>query len=177
MEYRCNDFSPHPHLLGTLFAFKKKVSLIYQEVLGIHEVAHIAIARITNNGQFLIFSSTPALEFNLFNSSLWHHDQSYNAQWFSLNSHDYWHNLYYPPRYDELYYIKQIKHSYAIGMSLASHKNNQKLIYSLASHKSCSYTQELFTNQIDDFYKIGHYCFNLLEPLFQQCETEADLAL
>ncbi len=111
------------------------------------------------------------MEFNLFNSLLWRYDRSYDPQWFTLNSHDYWHNLYDTSRYDELYYLKQVKHDYALGISLATQINNQTLIYSLASHKACASTQELFINQHDDFYKIGQYCFNLLEPLFYQGDT------
>jgi hypothetical protein len=173
MEYSCQDFLPHSYLLEALFAFKRNVSSIYRDILGIHEVDHIAITQITTNNQLLILSSTPAMEFNLFSGSLWRYDRSYNPQWFGLKTSEYWHNLYHSSRYDELYYLKQIKHAYPLGIALASEKNNQKLIYSLASHKSCAYTHELFANQIDDFYKIGHYCFNLLEPLFQQCNARA----
>ena len=171
MELCCNAYAPHPYLLETLFAFKKKVSTIFRDVLGIYEIHHIAITQITSDNKFLSLSSTPSLEFNLFNSHLWRYDRSYNPQWFNLSSYEYWPNLYETARYDELYYLKQIKHAYPLGISLASQVNGQTLIYSLASKKACTSTQDLFSNQQDDFYKIGHYCFNLLEPLFYQCET------
>ncbi|RUR12013.1 hypothetical protein [Legionella sp. km772] len=170
MEKSCKDYAPHPHLLETLFAFKKKVSAIFRDVLGIYEIHHISITQVTSQKKFISLSSTPALEFNLFNSALWRYDRSYDPQWFTLNRHDYWSNLYEPARYDELYYLKQIKHDYASGISLATRLNEQTLIYSLASQKSCPNTLDAFINLHEDFYKIGHYCFNLLEPLFHQCE-------
>jgi hypothetical protein len=157
--------------LEFLFAFKSKISTIFREVLGIHEINHVAVTRINKQNQILVFSSTPAMEFNLFNSKLWRHDQSYSPQWFQIGAQAYWQTLYDPLRYDELYYLKQIKHSFPIGLSLAAKINDEYLIYSLASHKSCSHTRELFSTQQEDFYKIGQYCTNRLNPFFNYCDS------
>lgn len=170
MEKSCETYAPHPHLLETLFAFKKKVSSVFRDVLGIYEINHIAITQVTKSKQLISLSSTPAMEFNLFNSGLWRYDRSYDPQWFSLANPELWSSLYDASRYDELYYLKQIKHHYALGLSMATTLNEQTLIYSLASHKADAETQDVFTHLHADFYKIGHYCFNLLEPLFYQCE-------
>ena len=167
MEKSCNGYAPHPH---RFLLIRKKVSSVFRDVLGIYKIHHIAITRVTSQKKFLCLSSTPAMEFNLFNSALWRYDRCFDPKWFLQNSHDYWPNLYDVTRYDELYYLKQIKHDYALGISLASEIYDQTLIYSLASQKSCPSTQDFFTNLQDDFYKIGHYCFNLLEPLFDQCD-------
>lgn len=174
MEHSLNTPELHPQFLEMLFAFKSKVSKTFKEVLGIHEIHHLAITRVDKNNQLLSLSSTPSMEFNLFNSSLWLYDKTYNPLWFHLKTQDYWQSLYQTDRYDELYYLKQIKHSLPIGLSMAASVDNNYIIYSLASNNSCSYTQELFTSQQEDFYKIGQYCFNILLPLFTRCD---DLAL
>lgn len=166
METSYNPLQLHPQFLEFLFVFKSKVSHIFREVLGIHEVDHIAITRIDKRSQLLTFSSTPALEFNLFNSPLWRHDKSYDPLWFHKGSQAYWQSLYDPSRYDELYYIKQIKHTYPLGLSLAAKIDNEHYIYSLASHKACAVTKEVFATQQDDFYKIGQYCTKMLIPFF-----------
>ncbi|MDR3504547.1 MAG: hypothetical protein P4L79_18420 [Legionella sp.] len=165
MENCRNEVTRHPELLEVLFAFRSKVSSVFRDVLGIHEIDHIAFARVNKNNQLLTLSSTPAMEFNLFNSPLWRYDKSYRHQWFELCVQDYWQNLYDYTRYDELYYLKQIKHAYPIGLSLAAKMGEEYLIYSLASRKSCVHTRELFANQHEDFYKIGQYCSNNLIPL------------
>ncbi|CAM2912896.1 hypothetical protein [Legionella worsleiensis] len=161
----------HPQHLEILFAFKSKLSYIFRDVLGIHEIHHIAVTRINEDNELISLSSTPSMEFNLFSSSLWHFDKTYDPKWFQLGSQALWQNLYDPERYDELYYLKQIKHSFPIGLSIAAKIDNDYVIYSLASRKSCQHTQELFTNQRDDFYKIGQYCSNMLNPLFNYCDT------
>jgi hypothetical protein len=171
MENSRNDVMLHPELLEALFAFRSKVSSVFRDVLGIHEIDHIAFTRINKNNQLLTLSSTPALEFNLFSSPLWRYDKAYKPQWFQLCLQDYWQNLYFQTRYDELYYLKQIKHAYPIGINLAAKIDEEYIIYSLASRKSCVHTREIFATQHDDFYKIGQYCSNRLNPILDACDS------
>ena len=171
MENSRNRLKLHPQLLEILFAFKSKISPIFRDVLGIHEIDHVAITRINKSNQLMALSSTPALEFNLFSGSLWHYDQTYNPQWIHQCTQAYWQTLYSPSRYDELYYLKQIKHEYPIGISLAAKVEDDFVIYSLASHKSCSHTRAIFSTQQEDFYKIGQYCSNMLNPFFAYCDS------
>lgn len=168
MDTCCNKVTPHPAFLDFLFAFKKKTSSVFRDILGIHDLAHLAITQVSTGNHLLTLSSTPSLEFNLFSSPLWHYDRSYDPAWFSSPIPCYWHQLYHPERYDELYYLKQIKHQYALGLSLATALADKKIIYSLAIQHDTPQARELFSCMHDDFYKIGQYCFNLLEPLFTQ---------
>ncbi len=168
MDQCCQPISLHPQFFELLFVFKSKVSAVFREVLGIHEIAHIAINRINDHNQLISFSSTPAMEFNLFNSTLWRFDKTYQPEWFSACTEAPWQMLYTPERYDELYYLKQIKHHYPLGLSIGMQHQGAPLILSLASNKACSHTQEVFANHSDDFQKIGQYCFNRLSSLFAQ---------
>lgn len=166
MENNTQPLTPHPRLLEILFAFKHQVSSVYKEVLGLHELHHIAITRITSDNNFVILSSTPALEYNLFSGTLWHYDNSYNTEWVRHYTQDQWQNLYQKERYDELYYLKQIKHALSIGYSIADNTDNERVIYSLASHQK---TSILFAEQLEDLYKMGQYCMKELTPLFDAC--------
>ncbi|HAZ7572459.1 hypothetical protein OQJ02_13565 [Legionella sp. PATHC032] len=170
MENSQKEIVPHSQLLESLFAFKSKVSKVFRDVLGIHDIHHIALTRINKHNQLLTLSSTPAMEFNLFNSFLWQYDLTYNPKWFKLCTQNDWHSLYNIKHYDELYYLKQIKHGFPIGLSLATKMNENYVIYSIASHKSCAFTREVFSTHQEDFYKIGQYCSNLLHPLFSYYE-------
>lgn len=166
MEISRTEVTPHPLLLEVLFAHRRKVSSVFRDVLGLHEINHIAIAQVDMQQQLLILSSTPAMEFNLFSTPLWRFDQTYSPEWYKQYQSAYWQSLYAPERYDELYYLKQIKPQYAFGISLAQKRQQEHYIFSFASHRSCIQTQTLFSEQQDDFYKIGLYCTHLLRPLF-----------
>lgn len=166
------DVVPHPKYLEVLFAYKSKISAVFHDVLGIHEIHHIALTRINKNNELITLSSTPAMEYNLFSSPLWRYDQTYDPRWYTLCTQASWQTLYNQTRYDELYYLKQIKHQYPIGISLAANVNEEPMIYSLASHESCEQTYELFSQQYDELYKIGLYCLNQLQAIFDDCTPQ-----
>jgi len=157
---------PHSQLADALFIYKKKVMRIFQDVLGLHGIDHISVTRIDAQNNILVFSSTPAMEFNLFNSTLWQFDKTFTAEWFKQCGHASWQSLYSNTRYDELYYLRQIKHRLPVGLSLATKTTEEYLIYSIASKNEAVSTQAIFANEIESFYRIGHYCSNQLLPLF-----------
>ncbi len=161
------EIVPHPRFLEALFAFQSKVSGVFLDILGIYEIDHISITQVNSNRNMLTFSSSPAMEYNLFNSNLWRYDKSYQLGWLTTCSQADWGSLYNTERYDDLYYLKQIKHHYPIGYSLAAKLSNNFFIYSLASSRSCGHTRDIFAHQHEDFYKIGQYCTNMLGHLFQ----------
>lgn len=177
MENSRNCLVLHPQMLEVLFAHKSNVSNVFRDVLGIHEMNHISITRISRDNKLLVLSSTPALEFNLFNGSLWRYDQAYSPHWYRQKTQAYWQTLYSQTRYDELYYLKQIKHGLPLGISLAAQIDDAFVIYSLASKKNCDTTQELFATRQEDFYKIGQYCSNMLSSTFNSYDSLASTPL
>ena len=160
-----NETVLHPHYLDLLICHKSKVSHVFKDVLGLHEISHVAICYINNKHELLSLSSTPSLEFNLFSSNLWRFDKTYQPDWYNLCGPSLWQSLYAHERYDELYYTKQVKHHYPIGLSFAVKLDDCQVIYSIASHNDCQHTHGLFESQQEDFYRIGEYCSNALLPL------------
>lgn len=165
-----NETVPHANFLDMLFASQGQVGRVFKDILGLYEIGHIAISHIDKNFILQTFSSTPSLEFNLFNSHLWSFDKTYQSSWYNLCNLSPWTALYSPEHYDELYYLKQIKHDFPIGISFAVKLSDCHIIYSIASHSTSVETQDMFANQHDKFYKIGQYCSNLLLPLFSKNE-------
>lgn len=155
---------PDAHFLETLFTNQGKARPIFNDILGVYDINHIAISHIDPHHGLQIFSSTPALEFNLFKSNLWRFDKTYQASWYNSCALSSWESLYAAEHYDELHYIKQYKHELSVGLSFAIKTLAGYLIYSLASHSNSIETLDMFANQHDKFYTIGQYCSNLLLP-------------
>ncbi len=167
MEYSPSTHQAHEALLELLFAHKKRVSAVFKDILGLHEIDYIAITHIDNHQQLSILSSTPALEYNLFTRHLWQYDATYKPEWFMQDKPaTSWADLYEPERFDELYYLKQVKFRLPIGVSLSSTFENHRIIYSMASKKSCTYTQAQFADHSDNFRNIGLYCYRQLRDIF-----------
>jgi hypothetical protein len=163
----------HPEWLTLLFAHQSKVRRVFRDVLGIHEINHIAMTYVQNH-RILALSSTPAIEYNLFSSGLWRFDRSYHPDWFTQCAQTAWQTLYTPLRYDELYYLKQLKPRYPLGMAIASPLEAGHVVYSLASHQDNEDIQNRFNTQANELLQIGQYCMNQLSPLF--INTARDLA-
>lgn len=157
--------TPHSNFLETLFAHKQQASNVFKDILGLYSISHFSISRIDNRNQLLTLSSTPSLEFNLFNCDLWRFDKTYQTSWYSLCVSSSWQSLYSAEHYHQLYYLKQTKHHFPIGISIAVKTIDSYVIYSIASDKECRQTQEIFVNQQEHFYRIGEYCSNALLPL------------
>lgn len=160
---------PHPHFQNILFAYKGTVSKVFKEVMGLHDIAHLSLARISQNNQIVSLSSTPAMEFNLFKSPLWRYDASFNPNWFRLGKQSTWQDLYSPARYDELYYLKQSQHELALGVSLANKLGNDYFVYSFATRTTYPDEQQSFLNKQTEFSQIGHYCTQQLMPILDEC--------
>jgi hypothetical protein len=156
----------HSKFFQNLFVYKRHIDAIFNDILGLYEISHIAITRIDANKQLLTFSSTPALEFNLFTSKLWCFDKTYDPNWFSQCSQSRWESLYQPSHYHELYYIKQIKHHFIDTWSWVTQQDDNYYLYSIASNTNDKTIDESFSNHYQNLYKIGQYCVNLLNPLF-----------
>lgn len=159
--------SLHPNFLDMLFAYKSQVSAVFNDILGLYEIRHFAISHIDNQNRLTTFSSTPSLEFNLFNTEIWRFDQTYHPSWYSLCLSSPWQALYNFKRYDELYYLKQIKHYYTIGLSMAVKTSDSYVIYSIASDSKDQQTQAFFINQQAHFHRIGEYCSKSLLSLLE----------
>lgn len=162
MSTRCHPITPHPNLLDLLFAGKQRSARVFNDVLGLHNMDHLAVGFVNQDRHLLILSSTPALEFNLFSQNLWPFDRSYALDWMEKQGFAGWQSLYHPACYHELLYYKQLKTRYRQGYSLAVAINGQLLVFSYGSHKDTE-----GENLSDDLYKMGIYCAQLLRPLIE----------
>lgn len=172
MDIKPHTLSLHPEWLAILFAHKSKTRAVFRDVLGLHEVSHIAMSYISPNQSLLTLSSTPSLEYNLFNASLWQFDNTYNPIWFQRCQDAPWQSLYMPERYDELYYIKQTKPRYPLGLSMATKLGDGHMIYSIASAIDSNNTQTIFKTQQHELLQLGQYCMQQLQHLLLSNETK-----
>lgn len=158
---------PHPQFMAMLFAHQARVSSVFNDVLGLHGLKHMAIAQIDSEQNILVFSSKPSLEFNLFVSGLWKMDKTYHPDWYRQNSFAFWETLYADAYYDELYYECQIRHHLPLGFSVAAKTHEHHYIYSLGFDALKTETFEEIHENTEDFQNMGRYCQQLLEPCFR----------
>ena len=177
MENNQSLIRPHQDLEHILFADKRKVSLIFSDVLGIYDLDHISIGLLDTSNHLLTFSSTPALEFNLFHKKLWRYDQTYYFSWVTKGIYETWQNLYESEYFDELYYNKQVKHNLPIAYSMAGKIGTRHAIYSIGTKKNTQKSRDFFMSESALFYKMGLYCAQSLKSLFIQYDESLEAYL
>ena len=169
MNVNKKETTPHPLFLDHLFTHKQLVTSVFKDVLGLYNIDHISISHINQDQELLTFSSTPALEYNVFSKDLWRFDQTYQSSWYERCVFSSWAALYIEPHYEELYYLKQVKYDFTQGLSFAVRSAQGSLIYSMATHGGGEQTETMFAEEHQHYYKIGAYCSNLLWSLFEDC--------
>lgn len=161
------EVNPHSKLLEMLFAHKRRVSCVFNDVLGLYEIHHISLAFVDKEKQLCLLSSSPSLEFNLFNQGIWKYDRCYQPAWFQQQNLGFWPSLYEKKHFDALYYLKQAKPKYPIGLSLAGAPGIYPTVFSFASSDKSHETREQFCHIQPALSQIGLYCTNLLLPILQ----------
>lgn len=158
-----NHITPHPCFLEVLFGCRHTTSSLFKKFLAHYDIQHIAFSYVNDQQELLTLSSTPALEFNLFHSALWHYDQTYQPVWYESEKISKWQSLYSPARYEALYYLKQGNFHYPNGISFARHIHQGRLICSIASHKSKTDLYTVLSPKTRHCLEnLGIYCANQL---------------
>lgn len=141
----------HPQMMELLFSRKDRVQRVFSDVLGLNQIHHLSISLIDTQSRILIISSTPAMEFNLFTRGLWEYDLTYHPDWYQRCEQASWQSLYLPTRYDELYYLRQVRHELPLGTSIAESRNGKYFIFSFGSNNACVQAQSLFRHEKKDW--------------------------
>ena len=167
MEIR-TKISPHPQLIETLFAFRYRVFRIFNEVLGLHEIDHIAITRIDKEQRIAVFSSIPAIEHNLFQACSGVSTIPIVKNGLSKKKQQPGLRFMSQVAIMNSIILRQIKPQLPTSLSLSTLKASGYYIYSFASHSLNPRTAVLFQRCQKELYEIGHYCNNLLQSIFPE---------
>lgn len=123
---------PHPELLLQLFSNRYAVFSLFQNLIRPEGIDHIAVHKLNEQGQLSILSSTPAIEHTLFQNGLWQYDKSYQYSTFNEIGPQLWETLYEPHRRDELYYVKQQRPQFKLGVNFVIKNAEESFLISLA---------------------------------------------
>jgi hypothetical protein len=168
MDITTQGITLHSEWLTILFAHKYQTHAVFKEILGQHEIHHMAIAYISHQRILTAVSSTPSIEYNLFNSGLWRYDACYQPDQLLALPFVNWQSLYAVERYHELAYIKQMQPRYSIGIAFASAVKNGHIIYSIASRRPDSGIEEHFKKHFCELRQVSEYCLARLQNLLYQ---------
>lgn len=70
----------HPNILEALFKHQSEVTLKLSNVRGLFKLEHVAMTILNPHDEIIVFSSTPAVEYNLIEKKLWQFDASFKPK-------------------------------------------------------------------------------------------------
>ncbi len=156
----------HPDILTILFENRREVSRIFQDVIGLFEISHMAVNIINPALEAIIFSLTPNIEYNLISQNLWKDDNSFKLP-LEENKIVWWN--YGGNNIDNraLERIKLKNNNFSKGLTLGRSLKNFNLFYSFAiRNKSTQLSNDYYTANKDKLIDLGDYCLKYFQALY-----------
>lgn len=148
--------SPHPNIMESLFGEKRLINRYFSDIKGICCVDHFAVKVFDYQGRFLIFSSTPSVEYNLITSNLWRHDKNF----YPIEEHNQikvW-DEHYNSGYSELLHkIKSQDHHFKFGFDMGCVKNDMKVTYTFATRSIIQNYRDYYEKNMSELLIMSAY--------------------
>lgn len=162
-----NTVKLHPDYLSLLFVHRQRVSALFHEIAGLHDIDHFSMDIINSQSEITTLSATPALQYNLITSKLWPFDGAFIPTFFQTNSGYEWQESY-QAHAERIAEIKEQQYDFKFCFSLVRKIYQFYFIYSFATKKSILNAREYYCAHINEMLKIGDYCYKTLAQLIKQ---------
>lgn len=156
----------NPEAKRLIFEHARPAHHVFSDVIGLHDIDHLALTTISPQNELTILSYKPAVEFDLITTDLWHYDHSYHPDFFKTRQCKLWSDLYDPNKYAELIQVKQHSKHLRAGISTTLSYNNCILLLSFATQSKHPDAGQRLLEAHPDLIKMGRYCFQKISHLF-----------
>jgi len=126
-------------------------------------IDYFSLSIVDKKNTLSCYSSSPSLEFNLFNQDLWIHDGIYEISNHIDGIFRFWDALYSSQFQNTLKAEKQLKFGFLYGFYIMKKINDLFVIYSFATKSQTD--RSIFQKSINTLTSIGDYFFNETKSL------------
>lgn len=149
-----------------IFQHKNEARRVFSDVIGLHDIDHIALTTISPQQELTFLSYRPSIEYDLITSNLWTYDRSYHPDFFQQKQGKLWTDLYHKDKYAELMHIKQQSKHLSTGLSTALSYKHCKLLLSFATKSKHMEAEQRLLEAHAELVQMGRYCFQALSHIF-----------
>lgn len=160
-------YTPHENLLSALFESKNRIMRCFSDIKGFFFIEHFAIKIFDAKNRFLVFSSTPSVEFNLIESGLWRYDRSFNPIT-DEGCIQIWRHSYQCNYQEALIKEKEIKHGFTFGFDIGGLFQDERVVYTFATRSIISNPQEYYQEKLDELMRMSKYAHQEISPLIAE---------
>lgn len=156
----------NPHAKTILFQNKRAANRVFSDVIGLHDIDHIALTTISPKHELTFLSYTPSLEYNLITHDLWAYDLAYHPDFFKKRQCKLWSDLYHPDKHAELMQIKLHTTGFSAGLSTTLSYTNCTLLLSFATKSKHPEAERQLLEAHPELIRMGRYCFQHISHIF-----------
>jgi len=166
----------HENILDILFKHKEEIYKKLIDLKGTFLIDHISIKIIDPSGKLLIFSITPSVEYNLIVQGLWKHDKSFSITFQENNDFYPWEMAYSKDYFNEIKYLKEIKHGFTFGFNISKKLGDFNLIYSYATRSKNNGLPDYYEKHRNELAHMGDYGYKVISNIYANyCNPNLDI--
>ena len=168
-KFNCMSLYPmklHDDILDILYENRRSITKIFREVIGFYDIDHVSLTLRSPSNEFVVFSITPNIEYNLITQGLWQHDCTNFPSSYINNDLIWWDEDKKNPYFSDIYKIKGQKNNYTLGMSLSRKIEGFFIIYSFATKNKNINLRSYYISNIQGLYDIGDHCYKLIRDIY-----------
>ncbi len=163
----------HPNILEALFKHQSEITLKLSNVRGLFKLEHIAIIILNTHDEIIVFSSTPAVEFNLLEKELWQFDESFKPKNHLDGSFFWWEQAYSNAHREVIKAKKESSYGFTLGFCLARKINEEHIIYSCATRSVEKNLRQYYEDHKKELLAIGDYAYELVHDVYAKYRGNA----
>lgn len=157
----------HPEIKEISFKHKFVIQHVFEKsILGTFGIDYFSLMIIDASNILSIYSSSPALEFNLINEDLWLYDGIFDPKNHIDGAFYFWDELYSNSLKNILTQEKEGKLGFSFGFCMIKKINDMFVIYSFATKSQLE--KAVYRDSNETLVKIGDWFFNELKSVHRQ---------
>lgn len=149
-----------------IFQHKREVRRVFGDVIGLHDIDHIALTTVSPQFELTFLSYTPSIEYDLITTDLWAYDHAHHPDFFKKRQCKLWTDLYHEDKYSELMHVKQHTKHLRAGLSTTLSYKHCTLLLSFATKSKHAEAGQRLLEVHPELIQIGRYCFQNISHLF-----------
>lgn len=153
----------HPEVIEILFENRRYIKSVFSNLKGLHGITHMGMTCIDPNQELVAFSTTPSMEYNLFNQQLWIEDHCFNKDSNDKNS-----LLWWDYQDEKIEQIKLTNNRLTMGMTIYRPIGDFGFMYSFATNECVKGLRQYYIDNLFGLIDIGDYFYKSLRELYSR---------
>lgn len=172
-NHQIPKFSPK----GTIISFENhwKLFKVYNEIIGLENIAHFSINIVDPRGEMTVLSYNPGIAHSMYRDKTYVYNGSISPTYYKNYDVYTWEESHDPRFREDMVNILQKKNGIELGIVFTKKIGDFVLLYSFATKKNGKNFKENAISNKATFLCMGDHCYNLIKPIYQAYSADFEI--